>query len=105
MYPEVQRKAQAEIDRVIGNDRLPTLADQPDLPYIDALMKEVLRWAPVGPLGKFVFFFEITDRDPLFPEERLTTGNPPGLPHVATTDDIYEGYFIPKGSTVVANVW
>lgn len=56
VYPEVQRKAQAEIDRVIGNDRLPTLADQPDLPYIDALMKEVLRWAPVGPLGKFVFF-------------------------------------------------
>ena len=56
IYPEVQCKAQAEIDRVIGNDRFPTLADQPDLPYIDALVKEVLRWAPVGPLGKFVFF-------------------------------------------------
>ena len=52
MYPEVQRKAQAEIDRVIGSDRFPTLDDQPNLPYIDALMKEVLRWNPVTPLGK-----------------------------------------------------
>ena len=54
-HPEVQRKAQAEIDRVIGNDRFPTLADQPDLPYIDALTKEVLRWNPVTPLGKLTF--------------------------------------------------
>ena len=54
-HPEVQRKAQAEIDRVIGNDRFPTLADQPDLPYIDALAKEVLRWNPVTPLGKLPF--------------------------------------------------
>jgi len=38
MHPEVQRKAQAEIDRVIESDRLPTLADQPNLPYLDALM-------------------------------------------------------------------
>lgn len=52
LYPEVQRKAQAEIDRVVGNDRLPTFADQANLPYIDALAKELLRWNPVTPLCK-----------------------------------------------------
>ena len=52
IHPECQRKAQAEIDRVIGNDRLPTLADQANLPYVEAITKEVLRWAPIAPLGK-----------------------------------------------------
>ena len=52
VYPETQRKAQAEIDRVIGNDRLPTLADMPNLPYIEALVKEVFRWHVVAPLGE-----------------------------------------------------
>ena len=51
LYPKAQRKAQVEIDGVIGNDRLPTLADQSSLPYVDALVKEVLRWNPVAPLG------------------------------------------------------
>ena len=53
IHPEFQRKAQEEIDRVIGNDRFPTLADQADLPYVDAIVKEVFRWKPVGPLGKY----------------------------------------------------
>ena len=53
LYPEFQRKAQEEIDRVIGNDRFPTFVDQANLPYLDAVVKEVLRWAPVGPLGGF----------------------------------------------------
>jgi len=100
MYPEVQRKAQAEIDRVIESDRFPTLADQPSLPYVDALVKEVLRWNPVGPLGKF---FEVVG-PPLF-RERLTGGNPLGIPHIATENDVYKGHFIPKGSTVIANIW
>jgi hypothetical protein len=52
IHPEFQRKAQEEIDRVIGNDRFPTLADQANLPYVDALVKEAFRWKPVGPLGK-----------------------------------------------------
>ena len=52
MHPDIQRKAQAEIDKVIGDDRLPTLADQANLPYVDAIAKEVLRWAPVTPIGK-----------------------------------------------------
>jgi len=51
-HPETQRKAQAEIDRVIGNDRFPTLANMPNLPYTEALVKEVFRWNPVTPLGK-----------------------------------------------------
>ena len=52
LHPETQRKAQAEIDRVIRNDRLPTLADMSNLPYVEALVKEVFRWNPVGPLGE-----------------------------------------------------
>jgi cytochrome P450 len=69
LYPEVQAKAQAEIDMVVGDKRqatlyelppcntsltrhsLPTLEDRPNLPYVDALVKEVLRWQPVVPLG------------------------------------------------------
>jgi cytochrome P450 len=51
LYPEVQRKAQAEIDRVVGNSRLPDYSDQDELPYVDAVLKEVLRWHPVTPLG------------------------------------------------------
>ena len=53
MHPEIQRKAQAEIDRVVGSDRFPTFADQPDLPYVDAVVKEVHRWNPVAPLGEY----------------------------------------------------
>ena len=51
MYPEVQRKAQAEIDHVIGKTRLPVHSDEPSLPYLQAVLKEVLRWHPVAPLG------------------------------------------------------
>ena len=52
-HPEVQRKAQAELDRVLHNSgRLPGYEDQSDLPYITAIMKEVLRWQPVAPIGK-----------------------------------------------------
>ncbi|EJC98990.1 cytochrome P450 [Fomitiporia mediterranea MF3/22] len=78
VYPEVQRKAQEEIDRVIGNGRLPCFEDRDNLPYINAVVKEVLRWHPVGPMG---------------------------FPHLTTESDTYEGYYIPKGSLVIANVW
>jgi len=50
-YPEVHRRAQRELDSVLGRDRLPTFEDRPRLPYIDALCKEVLRWRMVVPLG------------------------------------------------------
>jgi len=52
IHPEAQRKAQAEIDRIIGNDRFPTLADMSNLPYTEALVKEVFRWNLVTPLGE-----------------------------------------------------
>jgi len=78
LYPEVQRKAQAEIDAVVGNDRLPTFTDREHLPFIEALVLEVQRWNPVTPLG---------------------------VPHRVIEDDVYDDYLIPKGSIVVANIW
>ncbi|KAH9894363.1 cytochrome P450 [Cubamyces lactineus] len=77
-FPEVQRKAQAEIDEIIGHDRLPTLDDRDRLPYLNALVLEVLRWIPVAPIG---------------------------FPHQLTKDDFHAGYFLPKGTQVIANVW
>ena len=43
LYPDVQRKAQEELDRVVGRDRLPEYEDQPNLPYITAIQREVMR--------------------------------------------------------------
>lgn len=57
MYPEVQKKAQEEIDRVVGHIRLPTFEDRVDLPYIDCIIKETLRWYPAVPLGSFLFHY------------------------------------------------
>jgi cytochrome P450 len=51
LFPDVQKKAQAEIDAVVGLDRLPSFVDRDSLPYIDALVKEVLRWNVVAPTG------------------------------------------------------
>ena len=51
LFPHVQRRAQVELDLVIGRDRLPTFDDRPHLPYIEALCKELLRWQMVTPLG------------------------------------------------------
>ncbi|EIW84358.1 cytochrome P450 [Coniophora puteana RWD-64-598 SS2] len=76
--PVVQKRAQDDIQAVIGNDRLPTFEDRPSLPYIEAMVREALRWNTVLPLG---------------------------VPHFSTEDDVYEGYFIPKGSTVLSNAW
>lgn len=53
LYPEVFQKAQAEIDRVIGQERLPDFTDTDSLTYLAAVIKEVLRWNPVTPLGSF----------------------------------------------------
>ena len=51
LYPQVMNKAQAEVDTVVGRERMPTFADQDQLPYVDAIVKEVLRWKPIAPLG------------------------------------------------------
>jgi len=50
-YPDIQRKAQAELDNVIGKDRLPDFNDRPSMPYLEAMLKETLRWGTVTPLG------------------------------------------------------
>jgi cytochrome P450 len=51
LFPQVQRRAQAELDAVVGRDRLPTFDDRPRLPYIEALCKELMRWLMVTPIG------------------------------------------------------
>jgi len=51
LFPDLQGKAQEEIDRVVGDDRLPRLADRDRLPYVSALHSEIYRWRPVGPIG------------------------------------------------------
>ncbi|KAG8958071.1 hypothetical protein FRC00_003081, partial [Tulasnella sp. 408] len=78
LFPSVQKRAQAEIDRVIGSGRLPKFNDRSDLPYLHAAMLETLRWNTVLPNG---------------------------VPHASRADDVYNGYFIPKGTTIIANVW
>ena len=51
LYPEIVCLAQKELDEVLGGERLPDFSDKPQLPYISAIMKEVLRWRPPTPLG------------------------------------------------------
>ena len=78
LHPEIQQRAQQDIDSVVGSDRLPQFSDRNALPYLDFIVAECLRWNPVGPLG---------------------------VAHYVTEDDVYEGYTIPKGTTVLPNVW
>lgn len=94
LYPEVQARAQAEMDQVIGQGRLPSWDDHDSLPYLEALTKEVLRWNPVAPLGSC----------------RTKVGAGPltsrtGLPHRSTQEQIFEGRRIPKGTVFIANIW
>ena len=51
-YPEIQAKAQKELDQVTGLARLPDFSDRDKLPYIDTILAEVLRWNPVSPFGR-----------------------------------------------------
>lgn len=51
LHPEIQRRGQDELDRTLGGKRLPSLTDRPLLPYIEAIMREVLRLYTVTPLG------------------------------------------------------
>ena len=94
LYPEVQKKAQAEIDAVVGPNRLPDFHDRPSLPYINAVIKESSRWNLVFPLGRPFVIFTITI---------LTSTE--GVPHMSTIDDEYNGIYIPKGTIVIGNAW
>lgn len=78
LHPNAQREAQREIDTFIGTDRLPTVADRVRLPYVEAVLKECLRWNVVAPLA---------------------------LPHASDEEYLYRGYRIPKGSIILANIW
>ncbi|RYP78207.1 hypothetical protein DL771_000684 [Monosporascus sp. 5C6A] len=78
LYPDSQKRAQDELERVVGSQRLPTFDDYDQLPYIQAMVREALRWRPVAPLG---------------------------VPHVSTEDLYYGDYFIPKQSLIMANTW
>ncbi|KAI0074482.1 cytochrome P450 [Panus rudis PR-1116 ss-1] len=78
IHPEVQKRAQAELDTVVGPNRLPNFEDRASLPYVEAIIKEALRWQPVTPMA---------------------------VPHLTSEDDEYRGYHIPKGSIVMANSW
>lgn len=53
LYPDVQRRAQAELQSIVGSNRMPAFADRPSLPYVQALILEILRWQPVAPLSTF----------------------------------------------------
>ncbi|KIY65192.1 cytochrome P450 [Cylindrobasidium torrendii FP15055 ss-10] len=76
--PEVQRKAQAEIDTVVGDARLPNFEDRKSMPYVEAIYRELIRWAPAAPMG---------------------------VPHAASEDNLYNGFLIPKGTIVLPNIW
>ncbi|KAJ3554446.1 hypothetical protein NM688_g3107 [Phlebia brevispora] len=76
-YPDIQKRAQAELDSVLGRERLPDFGDRVQLPYVSAIVKESLRWKAVSPLG---------------------------VPHATMTDDEYRGRYIPQGTTVLANL-
>ncbi|KAH8805193.1 cytochrome P450 [Xylogone sp. PMI_703] len=77
-FPEVVKKAHAELDRVIGHDRFPTWQDEPNLPYIRAIIKEQHRWRTIAPMS---------------------------FAHYTHKEDIYNGYRIPRGSVVRVNTW
>ncbi|KAI9571565.1 cytochrome P450 [Boletus coccyginus] len=78
LFPEVQAKAQAELDTVVGRERLPSFSDRDSLPYVNAVWKEVLRWH---------------------------TCENKAVPHVATEDIYCDRYLIPKGACIIGNVW
>ena len=78
LYPDVLRKAQAELDAVVGASRLPDWDDKDELPYVNAIIKESLRWQNVIPLS---------------------------LPHCTVEDDEFHGYFIPEGTLLMPNIW
>ncbi|KAI1892055.1 hypothetical protein AGOR_G00150040 [Albula goreensis] len=74
-YPEIQEKVQAEIDRVIGQSRQPTMADRANMPYTDAVIHEVQRIGNIVPLN---------------------------APRMSNKDTALGGYLIPKGTMLLA---
>ncbi|GBE89499.1 Multifunctional cytochrome P450 monooxygenase af510 [Sparassis crispa] len=77
LFPEVQHRAQVEIDRVIGPGRLPDFSDRDALPFVEYVLQETIRWHPAAPQG---------------------------IAHRSVDDDIYNGMFIARGSIIIPNV-
>ena len=96
LHPEVVRLAQQQLDEVLGGERLPDFSDIPQLPYISALVKEVLRWRPLTPLGASSCNIILCIN-----QTRLASGSTNRL----MEDDVYKGQFTPAGATIVANTW
>ncbi|CCO30421.1 O-methylsterigmatocystin oxidoreductase Short=OMST oxidoreductase [Rhizoctonia solani AG-1 IB] len=93
MHPEVQVKAQAEIDSVLRGSRLPDIDDKESMPYVQAIVKEVFRWRSVTPLGKLVMLAGAVPK--------LNCPNTfTGAAHASIEEDVYKGYRIPKGATM-----
>ncbi|KAK0469876.1 cytochrome P450 [Desarmillaria tabescens] len=97
-FPEAQRKAQEEMNKVVGDQRLPTLDDFADLPYIQAIIKEVCLPSKL-PTGRFphVPF--------LWQTHRFRPVAPVAIPHGMLAAEEYRGYMIPKGATIFVNTW
>ncbi|KAN0084466.1 Cytochrome P450 [Tylopilus felleus] len=78
VHRDIQEKIQAEIDAVVGKDRLPTIDDRPSLPFLDATFREIFRYCPTVPIS---------------------------VPHATVEEDVYEGFHIPKGTIIISNLW
>lgn len=92
LYPEVYRKAQAEIDTVIGDSRLPSFEDMASLPYLDAIIREIHRC--VSSIPSLL----------INPFHRWGAGFTLSLPHKLIQDDVYDGHLLPSGALIAPNV-
>ncbi|KAG8965055.1 hypothetical protein FRC05_003370 [Tulasnella sp. 425] len=91
LYPEIQAHAREEVDRVYGEGPPGDFEGQEKMPYLRAILLECLRWNPPVSAGLLTLIYLVIHAE--------------GLPHVSREDDIYGGYFIPKGTTVIPNLW
>ncbi|KAJ3876287.1 cytochrome P450 [Lentinula edodes] len=113
LYPAVQQRAQKEIDSVVGKGRFPTFQDRNKLPYVQAIVREVLRWRPIGPIGESKLIPMLSVLNSVF---RFSEMLPSGVLYAFCSpietknlqDDLYKGYLIQAvkaGSIVVPNIW
>ena len=92
-HPIIQERAKSELNEVVGPGRLPSFEDRTNLPYINALCKELLRHNCPAPAGmQLVYqFFHVSLRS--------------GLPHKSTKEDVHDGYCLPKGTITFPSIW
>ncbi|XP_021359201.1 cytochrome P450 2E1-like [Mizuhopecten yessoensis] len=76
-YPDVQSRLQQEVDQALPAGTLPSMADKQAMPYVEAFVMELLRHSDVAPVG---------------------------LLHTVNCDTYLDGYFIPKGTTIIPNI-